>query len=163
MSRYATGTGVAVDRSKAELEKVLSKYGASKRLLGADDDKGEAYVIFEIEGRQVRLQIPLPKLRDFAFKYDGRAKRDKEQEPEVQMRDHEQACRERWRVFVLLVKAKLEAVELGLSTIEREFLADIYLPSGQTVGQVMKAALAKAYKTGKMPALPSFTERRDDE
>jgi hypothetical protein len=56
-------------------------------------------------------------------------------------------------VLVLVVKAKLEAIELGISTVEREFLADVYLPSGQTVHAYLCASLREAYSSGKMPPL----------
>jgi hypothetical protein len=40
----------------------------------------------------------------------------------------DQAYRERWRWLVLLTKAKLEIVRVGVSTCEREFFADLLLP-----------------------------------
>ena len=36
---------------------------------------------------------------------------------------HDQACRQRWRALLLVIKAKLEAVTAGISTVETEFLA----------------------------------------
>ena len=41
---------------------------------------------------------------------------------------YDQACRQRWRALLLVIKAKLEAVTAGISTIETEFLANIVLP-----------------------------------
>jgi hypothetical protein len=157
MNRYASGTGVSVDRSRAELDRLLSRYGASKRLTSVDDENGEAYVGFFIHERTVKLRIPLPKLNDFATKYDGRSQGQRKVSQEAQAKLYEQACRERWRVFVLLVKAKLETVELGLSTVEREFMADICLPNGRTVGQLMESVIQDAYATGKVPKLPAYT------
>lgn len=156
MARYASGTNVSVDKSRSELDRLLSRYGAAQRVMGADDMNGEAFVGFSIHDRTVRLRIPLPKMADFATKYDGRSRGRRKVSQEIQIKLHEQACRERWRVFVLLVKAKLEAVHLGLSTIEREFLADIYLPDGRTVGQVMTGVLEEAYATGRVPKLPAY-------
>ncbi len=66
---------------------------------------------------------------------------------------HDQACRERWRQLVLLVKAKLEAIALGLSTVEREFLADVYLPDGRTVHQALQDGLVEMYKSGTLPPM----------
>lgn len=65
----------------------------------------------------------------------------------------DQVARERWRALVLLVKAKLELVALGISTVEREFLADIALPDGRTVHEAMRELLQRAYETGDMPPL----------
>ena len=65
----------------------------------------------------------------------------------------EQACRSKWRSLYLVIKAKLEAVDSGISTIEREFFYDIVLPNGKTVGEFMGPQIEEAYTTGEMPAL----------
>lgn len=72
---------------------------------------------------------------------------------ESQNKSWEQACRQRWRALALVIKAKLEAVECGISTIEREFLANVVMPDGSTVGDVIEEQIANAYLTGKMPPL----------
>jgi hypothetical protein len=69
------------------------------------------------------------------------------------MKQWEQGCRARWRQLYLLVKAKIEAVSIGLSTVEREFLADVYLPDGRTVGEALAPQLAEAYANGTFPRL----------
>ena len=54
----------------------------------------------------------------------------------------------------MLVKAKLEYVALGLSTVEREFLADVFLPNGRTVHEELAAGIQQAYLDGaSMPKL----------
>lgn len=79
MPRYAADTSVPVERSRAEIESVLIKYGE---------------------------------------------------------------VRQRWRALLLTVKAKLEAVECGISTLEQEFLAFIVLPNSMTLGDwIMENAL----------------------
>jgi hypothetical protein len=65
----------------------------------------------------------------------------------------EQACRQRWRALALVIKAKLEAVESGITCFEDEFLAHIILPSGQQVGEWLRPQLKLAYDKGSMPAL----------
>ena len=52
-----------------------------------------------------------------------------------------------------VIKAKLEAVEASITTIEQEFLAHIVLPSGSTVGEWAAPQLALAYERGQMPAI----------
>jgi hypothetical protein len=47
------------------------------------------------------------------------------------------ARKQRWRQMLLLLKAKLEIVRMGFSTVEHEFMADMVLPSGNTAGQVI--------------------------
>lgn len=39
------------------------------------------------------------------------------------------------------------------ATVEREFLADIALPNGQTVGELMRPQLQEAYGSGRMPPM----------
>jgi hypothetical protein len=98
----------------------------------------------------VRLRVPMPMLNNKAFSRDGRGAT---RTPQKRQEAHEQACRERWRQVVLLLKAKLEAVAIGLSTIEREFLADLYLSDGRTVHEAITEDLANMYETGKVPLL----------
>ena len=50
-------------------------------------------------------------------------------------RAYEQAVRSRWRSLLLAIKAKLEAVECGISTVEIEFMPFIVLHDGSTVHQ----------------------------
>ena len=50
-------------------------------------------------------------------------------------------------------KAKLEAVESGISTVEREFFYDVVLPDGKTIGEWMAPQLETAYQTGTMPPM----------
>lgn len=51
------------------------------------------------------------------------------------------------------MKAKLEAVESGITSFEAEFLAHIVLPDGSTVAQNAIPAVAEAYATGRVRAL----------
>ena len=54
---------------------------------------------------------------------------------------------------MLVIKAKLEAVTAGISTIETEFLANIVLPDNTTAGEWMLPQIDRAYRTGEMPPL----------
>ena len=54
---------------------------------------------------------------------------------------------------LLVIKAKLEAVEAQISTIEDEFLAHIALPDGRTVGEWLGPQLGAVYAQHAMPAL----------
>ena len=65
----------------------------------------------------------------------------------------EQACRSRWRALYLIIKAKLEAIEAGISTVEREFFYDVVLPDGRTAGEFLAPQIEAAYETGEMPPL----------
>ena len=144
---YAFGTTVPVEKSRAEIERLLAKHGAAQLGIISDAEQGLAAVLFTIARRQVRLRVPLPRLSEVkASTENGELRGD----PVLRW---EQLSRERWRAVLLLVRAKLELVELGISTIEREFLADIALPDGQTVGEALHPRLEEAYSTGRMPPL----------
>jgi hypothetical protein len=57
--------------------------------------------------------------------------------------------------LALVIKAKLEAVDSGITTFEDEFLAHIVMPDGQTVASHIKPGIAAAYESGTMtPLLP---------
>ena len=53
--------------------------------------------------------------------------------------------------MLLVMKAKLEAVREGATTVEREFLADMLMPDGSTVGEWTAEPLKLAYQNGVMP------------
>jgi hypothetical protein len=147
MPQYATNTSVPVEKSKAEIERLLQRYGASKFASGWDEHS--ASIAFEIHGLRVRFNLPLPDRQDPKFRRHSRGVRT----PESAHKAWEQACRQRWRALALAIKAKLEAVECGITTFEQEFLAHIVLPNGTTVGNWMVPQLEEAYSNGSMPPL----------
>jgi len=149
---YAEDTSVPVERSKAELDKMLAKAGATDRMIGSLDSRAEAFVAFTLADRQIRMLVPLPKTDEKRFMFAPNStwrRRTKDQ----QQKAYEQATRARWRAVVLLLKAKLEAIALGLSTPEREFLADLRLPNGATVHELVAREIDIAYAVGTTPAL----------
>lgn len=153
---YAAETTVSIERSKTELERLLERHGADQ--FGYMTDGDGALVAFRMRDRHVRFLMPIPPRDDF-YLTPGGQQRYKEAAVD---RAWEQAQRSRWRGLVLIVKAKLEAVESGVSTFEREFLSDILLPDGRTVHEFLAPQIAKAYKDGVMPptirlALPERT------
>lgn len=161
MPKYAENTQVTSDRSRAEIERTLRRYGATAFAYAWDDDHGAAAVMFKISSRQVRLQLPLPDRTSEEFtlsRHKDRWRRQPVSADQAQER-WEQACRQRWRALALVIKAKLEAVEAGISTVETEFLANVMLPNGSTVGEWAGPQLALAYERGQMPALmPGSTD-----
>lgn len=136
MAKYAERTAVPVDRSKSEIEQVLTRYGATQFVAGWDRDT--ATIGFKVHDRAVRFMLPLPQLKDYGTQQQW-----------------EQACRQRWRAMALAVKAKLEVVEVGIATFEEEFLAHIVIPGtgGETVGMRALPAIAEHYATGRATLL----------
>jgi hypothetical protein len=148
MPRYAESTQVSSDRSRSEIERTLRRYGASAFAYGWQE--GQAQVMFEMASRRIifRLPMPDPASREFTLTPTGR-----ERSPSAAEEAYEQAVRQRWRALALVIKAKLEAVEAGISTVEDEFLSHIALPGGQTVGQWLGPQLDAVYARQELPAL----------
>ncbi len=149
MARYATNTSVSVEKTRAEIETVLQRYGARQFAYAFDEDRCQATIQFNANDRIVRFLLPLPSRDDEEFRRTPGGRR--ERTPESQYKEWEQACRQRWRALLLCLKAKLEAVECGISEFENEFLANIVVTNGMTVSQHVRPAIAQAYETGKMP------------
>lgn len=151
MARYAANTSVSVEKSRADIETTLMRYGASQFMYGWDASGAMiAFVVQTEKGkRQVRFVLPLPSRDERRFTHHSRGTRTASEAE----RQWEQACRQRWRALLLVVKAKLEAVETGIATFEDEFLAYIMLPNGGTVGQLLGPQLEIAYDPdrGTMP------------
>lgn len=147
MTRYAQHTEVGSDRSRAEIERTLRRYGATAFSYGWD--QLAAVVMFELAGRRIRMRMPLPDRKAFTLTPGKRLIRS---EAAID-REWEQAQRQRWRAMALVIKAKLEAVEAEITTVEQEFLAHIVLPDNSTVGDWAAPQLAIAYQRNQMPAL----------
>jgi hypothetical protein len=117
------------------------------------DDPDKATMMFEVKNRAIRFDLPLPRKEDFttAKRYGKTVSLP----PEKSYIAWEQACRSKWRALLLCVKAKLEAVEVGITTFEEEFLAHFVIGGGRTFGQVAIPALMKS-NPGEMPNLKTI-------
>lgn len=142
--RYASQTTVSADRSRAEIERILARYGAQKFMYGTD--QRQATVAFEYNKRVVRMTVPMPTMEDVDKTPTGRDRRN----PEPLL---EQARRQRWRALRMVIQAKLEAVECGISSFEEEFLGWTMLKDGRTVFETLNPQIDMAIKAGTMPKL----------
>lgn len=153
MSKYAADTNVSVERTRAEIERLILKYGATSTAFF--NAPTEAMIAFEANGRRILFRLPLPDRAEERFTSYQRGNNTHQRTTEAAFAQWEQACRQRWRALSLVIKAKLEAVESGISLFEDEFLANIVMPDGQTVAAHVKPSIAQAYETGSMqPLLP---------
>ena len=143
MPTYAAGTDVPSDKSRTEIERTLARWGADS--FAYMTNREGAQVAFEYEGKRIRFTLPLPDRasRDFTLTPTGKARAATAAEAA-----YEQAVRQRWRALALVVKAKLEAVEAGISTFEQEFYANVVLPSGQTVYEATAPQVSRALEGG---------------
>lgn len=131
MARFAERTKVPVNQSRSEIERTLDRYGATGFLYGKDGL--HVQVMFRMSERLVRINLLMP-------------------EDSVTVR-REQEERRLWRALLLVLKAKLEAVESGITTFEQEFLAHIVMPDNRTVAEHVLPKVNEAYLTGKTPKL----------
>jgi hypothetical protein len=147
MTRYAENTSVPSDRSRAEIEKTLQRYGAEGFMYGWEGT--QAIIGFRAHGRMIRFILPMPDRQAATFwRTPGRGRlRSAAQAEEA----YEQAVRQCWRALALAIKAKLEAVAAGITTFNDEFLAHTMLPDGSTVGAWAAPQLDEVYARGVMP------------
>lgn len=154
MSGYATGTSVPVERSRAEIERTLSRFDASEFMYGYDATR--AIVQFAARGRRVRFVLGLPDKDDYRLTPTGKARTSS-----AALSAWEQACRESWRALAAVIKAKLVAVETGIVGFEEEFASHIVLPDGSTVGEWLLPQIEQAYATSLMPSMLALEGRSD--
>lgn len=146
---YAVDTSVPVEKSRAELEGILLRYGAA-RFAYMTDEK-QAVIGFVAYGKAVKFVLPLPDRAAYSTK--KRYSRKVACTPEETQKLWEQACRSRWRALTLVVKAKLEAAETGITSFEKEFLAHFVMPGGGTFGDYAIPKIEEATRSGKMPTM----------
>jgi hypothetical protein len=159
MTRFAEKTDVPAERSRGEIETLLRRYGATGFLSGWSG--GRAHVAFEMSGRRLKFVMKVPEPTEKRFTIYRRGTTDVARSPDAAFRLWEQAGRQIWRALLLVIKAKLEAVEAGISVFDDEFLAQIVMPDGRTVAEHVREPVALAYKSGTMaPLLPDYSERK---
>ena len=145
---YARNTTVSAIRTRNQIEETLERYGADGFAYATQGNL--ATVIFAMENRRIRFVLELPDPEEFRYTNHSPPR---ERSDRAQREAYDQACRQRWRALLLVIKAKLEAVTAGISTIETEFLANIVLPDNTTAGEWMLPQIDRAYRTGEMPPL----------
>ena len=143
---YAEKTTVSVQKSKADIENLLKKYGANE--FGYATKGNQAMVAFSMEGRKIRVLINMPVYEDLALTANGKKR------TAIQIDNaYAQMERQRWRALLLIVKAKLEAIEQGITTFEEEFMANIVLPDGRTIAETILPQMETQYLEHGAPTL----------
>lgn len=151
---YAKNTTVTVEKSKAEIERLVTRAGASRFASGWEE--GSASMFFDMKDKRVCFRVRVPQVED--YEHTTRGVRTKQQARSLQDREH----RRLMRALLLTIKAKLEAVESGIESFEEAFLAHIMMPSsGSTIGEWAVPQLLTAYEDGKpLPPLLGSGKRR---
>lgn len=148
-ARYAQGTEVPVERSRAEVERILTRYGATR--FGSMTEPTRATIYFEVKGRQVQLPVPMPQRTDkkIAKNHNGWARSESGIQKAI-----DQETRRRWRVLVITLKSMLESVESGLMTFDQVFLAHLVIPgTARTIGEAIAPKLDAICNGTALPAL----------
>ena len=114
--RYARNTHVPVDRSRAALQRTVEAYGGDQYTFGCDNAAGKALIGFKFDKYRVRIDLPIP--RKETYSSETRYQAD---------------LRQAYRVFLLVLKAKLESVDAGIQTFEKEFFPHLLMENGSTV------------------------------
>lgn len=90
---YAKNTTVSCEKSKAEIEKILTRYGATHFAYTTMPEG--AVVQFVNNGKRIRFLVPMPN-------------RPRQDAPAAHFSRWEKAQRQKWRALALIIK------ELGL-------------------------------------------------
>lgn len=144
---YAKDTSVSQEKSRSEIEATLRRYGATSFYYASEQTA--AMIGFKISDRMIKFILTMPDPKSREFTHHSRGERTASAAHEA----WEQAGRQRWRALALVIKAKLEAVSAGITTVEDEFLAHTVLADGQTVGDAMRPQLEEHYRIGGPPSL----------
>ncbi|RLB68640.1 MAG: hypothetical protein DRH08_00270 [Deltaproteobacteria bacterium] len=146
---YAATTNVSVEKSRSEIERILQRYGCDD--FAYRNNRKRAQIAFSMHGRMLRFDIvlPDPDSNEFHTTPAGRKRRDKG----AAYKAWEQACRQRWRALALVIKAKLEAVESGITSFEVEFMSHTIVPGGRVFHEIALPQIEEAYRTGELPLL----------
>lgn len=129
-------TSVPVERSQAEIRKLLAKHGSSRFAFGEErDDVGQrwAAISFTYGSHAVRMRVPLKLVDERAVRSTAQRARSRTAD-EIRDQMYEQEEKRIWRVIAWNLKARMVAVEEGVETFEEAFLAHLWNPAtGRTI------------------------------
>lgn len=142
--RYAQGTKVSAEKTRAEIERLLWRGGAERVVVGSEKN-GTGFVIFQMVGRQYKLALGERKV---AVRSQA---------------EREQLIRERWRALLLVVKAKLQLVESGERTVTQEFFGELLLPNNEVMSAAAEPVIRQMVATGSVPPLLLHPASEEDD
>lgn len=152
--KFAEGTTVSVAKSRMEIETLVTRYGATTFGSGWDETHRTCSIMFVAKNRRVRFELALPDPKSRAFTYDGRGSmRSDKQRADA----YDAELRRLWRALALVIKAKLEAVQSGVTSFDDEFLAHFVAADGRTIGETLHGALDQI-SSGTRLLLPQSSE-----
>lgn len=138
MRRHAEGTKVSIAQSRAAIEDLVTKSGATRFATGLEARR--AWIGFEMNRRFVRFVLTLPARDEARFTefFRGRVNPTTHRRTDSEVtRLHENECRRVWRSLLLSIRAKLTAIDDGISTFDIEFMPYVVMPGGKTIGETI--------------------------
>lgn len=149
--RYAADTSVPMDRSISEIRTTIRRYGASE--FAHMESGTQAAIHFFMRGRRILFRLAMPDPMSAAF---TKTETGRDRSGSASEATWEQAWRSHWRALALVIKAKLEAVEVGIVVFEDDFLANTVPPSASvTFGDAAREAMRLAHEKHEItPLLP---------
>lgn len=143
--RYAQRTKVPANQTKNEIEAFLMKQGASGFISGTvnttsgGSSSSTAMLAFEMRDRRIKFVVPMP-----TGEKGWRSATENQLAAET---------RRRWRALLLVIKAKLEAVNSQIVSFDVEFMPFIVLPTGKTVAENIVPQLPELLAGKDLPPL----------
>ena len=130
--RYAEGTTVTVESSRGEISGILAKHGVQR--MGWTTEPEQDVLMFELAGGSYRFNIIRPTAQSLRERWKADGRSTAYLPTDIQVRAE---WRRRWRANVLLLKAKLEFIASGDTTLDRELLPYRVLKNGSTIEEVL--------------------------
>ena len=144
---YAAGTSVGEDRSRAELQWLLEKFGADRFGFQVDNAAHLAKITFMYKEAYFLFRLPLARPEDKQVKFTpGGKARCMNQISQLL------ACenRRRWRSLCLAIKAMLVGVEDGIFNFGEVFMPYMIWGDGRTTAETLLPVAEDCLKSGGM-------------
>lgn len=127
---YASKTEVPVEKTEQDIKTMLKKFGADQIVTQWSEDK--SIIGFRVQNLVIKITLYLPTADDPEVTFGPSGRRKSAEEARGALN---QLHRSYWRSMLLIIKAKIEAIEKNVSTVEREFYPDVVLPGGLTMAE----------------------------
>lgn len=133
--KYAKSTKVSIQRTILEIQKTLMRFGADT--FAFIEQRDCTVIGFRCHNRNVRINVNYP------AEPEGSSLKIK----------WKQGKRQKFRALLLVIKAKLVAVEEGVASFETEFLPYLVTSNGATIAEKIIPELDDFSSSGDMRLL----------
>lgn len=121
------------ERALGEIQKLLRGFGCSRFGSMIDDDAQEILVQFEYRGRQASVRASIRGYAAAWLRAHPYTHRTRSSKVEHERKAMQIASTAVYSILRDWIKGQITAIETGILTFEGAFLAQMMLPSGQTV------------------------------